>query len=188
MRLWSFVMSVLGCLLLSQSAFALSCAQPDIIRSLESVKKSETVYYILVGTFTTPPEEGKPRLEQRGGYQAEWQSKPPRIVPSLFNGYALSPKRRHDVELSDYPVNLEISCAGPWCGNLPRSGQTLIAFVEAPQTVQSQGLSDGHGDPNVPILQISPCPGQTFPTTPHGVQVSKVRKCLNRTCQPQTLY
>jgi len=169
MRLWSFVMSVLGCLLLSQSAFALSCAQPDIIRSLESVKKSETVYYILVGTFTTPPEEGKPRLEQRGGYQAEWQSKPPRIVPSLFNGY-------------------EISCAGPWCGNLPRSGQTLIAFVEAPQTVQSQGLSDGHGDPNVPILQISPCPGQTFPTTPHGVQVSKVRKCLNRTCQPQTLY
>jgi len=140
MRLWSYVMSVLGCLLLSQSAFALSCAQPDIIRSLESVKKSETVYYILIGTFSTPPEERKPRLEQRGGFPAEWQSKPPRIVPSLFNGY------------------------------------------------ESHGISDGQGDPNVPILQISPCPGQTFPIAPKGEFVRKVRKCLNRTCQPQTVY
>ena len=43
--------ATLSAVMVSESAFALSCVRPDLLRSLEQAKSSPTVYYILVGKF-----------------------------------------------------------------------------------------------------------------------------------------
>ena len=41
--------------MLSDSAFALSCMRPDLIKTLEDAKASDKVYHILVGKFMSNP-------------------------------------------------------------------------------------------------------------------------------------
>ena len=44
---------LLGALLVSQTASALSCAPPNLQRVVEEAKASEKTYYVLVGRFTS---------------------------------------------------------------------------------------------------------------------------------------
>jgi len=73
-----------------------------------------------------------------------------------------------DQPLTRFPVDIETSCVGPWCSGVPSSDRDIIAFVEARE-----------GQP--PLLKISPCPYWTFNAEPK--QVSKVRQCLDKTCE-----
>jgi hypothetical protein len=167
MRIKPILGGVLGGLMMAQSASALSCARPDLVRTLEAAKASPKIYYVLVGTFTslssgpafTPWEGLSP--------QDQMKQRPPLIIPSHFEGYSLAKNDRHDVSLKRFPVDIEVSCVASWCSDVPPPDRELIAFVEA-------------RDSQAPILRISPCPSQTFAAD--QTRVLKARQCLDRRC------
>jgi len=155
--------------MMSQSASALSCARPDLLRTLEEAKASPKIYHVLVGRFVS---RGSPNQNTDGLVSPEDQFKPrpPVITQSLFEGVSLAPSRRQNTRLSRFPVDIETSCIGPWCSSPPDSNQDLIALVEA-----RPGQS--------PILRLSPCPGNSF--LAEAEEVKKLRQCLSRTCKPR---
>ncbi len=165
MKLRSVIAGIAAAMMFSQSASALSCMRPDLAKTMEEAKASEKLYYVLVGKLTYDPANLPPKHKFNGQ-----QGHPPRITPAMFHGYALTPDARSDVPLSGYPVDVEVSCAGPWCGGLPSEQSTRIAFVEA-----REGLP--------PVLKVSACPGMTFETRPNDGQVEKLRTCFDKTCQ-----
>lgn len=168
MRVKSILAGALGALLLSESAFGLSCARPDLVRTLEEVKASPKIYHILVGNFTSlTPGPAFPKMGPNTPREDQFKPKPPRIIQSYFEGYSLASSGHQDVQLSRFPVDIEVSCAGPWCSDVPSPDRQLIAFVEA-------------RDGQAPVLKISPCPSKTFSANER--QVQKTRECLDRTC------
>jgi hypothetical protein len=161
-----------------QEASALSCMRPDLIKTLEEAKASEKIYHIFVGKF-------KPELTAAPGtftntdgnktpfsHSPDHYNKQPRVTRARFSGFSLASNPRYDYPLTDYPVNIDTSCAGPWCGSLPGKQQEVIAFVEA-QAGQ------------YPVLRVTPCPDKVHPVRPKDNQIKKVRSCLGRTCQTQ---
>lgn len=167
-KLLTVTAMISGAILLSNSASALSCARPDLVSTLEAAKASPNIYYILVGNFTSltegpafTPWEGLPPEDQM-------KQRPPRIMPSTFEGYSLATTRRDDVPLTRFPVDIEVSCVASWCSDVPSPDREMIAFVEA-------------RNGQAPILRISPCPSQTF--TADRKQVEKVRQCLDKNCE-----
>jgi len=170
MKIRSVFAAMIGTLLLSESAFALSCAAPDLVKTLEDAKASEKLYHILVGNFVSVSP--RPNNEPFGGYvspEDQFKPKPPKITSAYFEGYSLAQSPRHDVPLARFPVDIETSCAGPWCSDVPSSDRELIAFVQA-------------RDGQTPLLKISPCPYWTFEA--NREQVQKIRQCLDRKCKP----
>ncbi len=142
---------ILGALLWSESAFALSCARPNLMQTLEEAKSSDKVYHILMGRFVT---KTRPTSETVQGSES-FRSQPPTLTQSWFEGRSVSHHSNTDVRLTRFPVDIETSCIGPWCSSLPSGNETLIAFVEA-----RQGQS--------PILRISPCPKSVYPADVKG--------------------
>lgn len=172
MKVRSIFAAALGGLIFSESAFALSCARPDLVKTLEEAKASEKLYYILVGKFTSMSLPPKTRYQ--GGYvspEDQFKPKPPVITSTFFEGYSLAKHPRHDGHLTRFPVDIETSCVGPWCSAVPSEDSKLIAFVE---------VRDGYP----PLLKISPCPSVTFAAEKR--QIKKVRQCLDRSCKPES--
>lgn len=163
MGLRSICAALLGTLMLSESAFALSCMRPDVVKTLEDAKASEKTYSILVGHF----DRATPQPNLPGGL---FKPKMPQITSMWFEGYALAKYRRQDGQLTRFRVDVETSCAGPWCSDVPQRQAELIAFVE---------LREGQA----PLLKISPCPYWTFPA--ERKQVKKLRQCFDKSCQPE---
>jgi hypothetical protein len=160
---------LIGALMFSQSASALSCARPDLVRTLEDAKDSPKIYHILVGRFQSLTRgPAFPQMGPNMPPEDQFKPKPPRLMPSYFEGYSLAKNPRRDVPLSRFPVDIEVSCIGPWCSDVPAADRELIAFVEARPG-------------QTPVLRISPCPSQTFAAD--RKQVRKVRQCLDRKCQ-----
>jgi len=167
-KLTSIVGLTLGALMVSESAFALSCARPDLVRSLEAAKASPKTFNILVGKFVSESSKLK-----GGGLKTSPNKLPSRttdITHSLFQGVSLAAYARNDQALSNYAVDIETSCTGPWCSRVPSSEMELIAFVE-----ERPGQS--------PILRIAPCPSQAFRATEE--QVDKLRQCMSKRCEPE---
>ncbi len=132
MKIRSLCAAVLGSMMLADSAFALSCARPDLVKTLEEAKASEKLYYILVGKFTSMSP--RPKTSYQGGYvspEDQFKPKPPVITSTFFEGYSLAKHRRQDGHLTRFPVDIETSCVGPWCSAVPSKDSKLIAFVEA---------------------------------------------------------
>ena len=168
MRIKFILASALGALMLSESAFGLSCMRPDLVKSLEEAKESPKIYHILVGRFKSVSREpAYPKMGPNMPPEDQFKPRPPRIMQSYFEGYSLAKTPHQDWPLSRYPVDIEVSCMGPWCSSVPSPDRQLIAFVEA-----RPGLP--------PILKISPCPGKTFEAD--GKQVQKIRQCLDKKC------
>ena len=176
MKLWSTIAAIASCVFISQSALALSCAPPDMIKTLEDAKSSEDVYHVLVGKFITPiapaltknPKGYKVIQKGSGPIQRFTHSKEPKITATFFEGYALTPDASGDAPLTAFPVDVQTRCLGPWCSHVPSSEHDVIAFVK-----ERQGQS--------PILVTSPCPGKTFGADPE--RVSKLRQCLTTQCE-----
>lgn len=166
MKIRSICGAVLGALMLSDSAFALSCMRPDLVKTLEDAKASPKLYHILVGRFVsnTPrpqkPDYGRPPEDQ-------FKPKPPVMTRTWFEGYSLAQNQRNDYHLTRFPVDIETSCMGPWCSSVPGNDRELIAFVEAREG-------------QAPLLKISACPYWTF--SAERKQVQKLRQCLDTTC------
>ena len=171
MRLRSIGAAILGTMLMAESASALSCMRPDLVKTLEEAKASEKLYHILVGKFVT--RGPRPKSRSHTGFNSpedQFRSKPPLITRTYFEGYSLAKYPHQDGHLTRFPVDIETSCAGPWCSDVPQSNRALIAFVEARQG-------------QAPLLKISPCPSWTFSAEPQSVQ--KVRQCLDKSCQSE---
>jgi len=152
----------------SQSASALSCARPDLVHTLEQAKDSPKIYYILVGRFQSLTRgPAFPQMGPSRSPEEQFNPKSPRVMQSYFEGFSIAKNPRYDVPLSRFPVDIEVSCAGPWCSDVPSPDRRLIAFVEA-------------RDGQPPVLKISPCPSQTFEA--NRKQVQKVRQCLDKKC------
>lgn len=169
MKFRSVFAGIIGTLILSsaglsQNAYALSCMQPDLIRTLEDAKSSDKVYYILVGKFTSEPHKVKP-------YNFNHHNpKPPKVIRSWFEGYSVAQDPRYDSHLTRFPVDIQTSCAGPWCSSPPANGHEFIAFVQARES-------------QAPLLNVSPCPTWVFPAK--DKQVQKIRQCLDKSCTPE---
>ena len=108
MKLWSTIAAIASCVFISQSALALSCAPPDMIKTLEDAKSSEDVYHVLVGKFITPiapaltknPKGYKVIQKGSGPIQRLTHSKEPKITATFFEGYALTPDASGDAPLT----------------------------------------------------------------------------------------
>lgn len=167
----SIFAAALGTLMLSDSAFALSCARPELVKTLEEAKASEKLYYIVVGKFVSM--SSRPKNKYGDGYispEDQFKPKPPIITTTYFEGYSLAKDPRQDSYLTRFPVDIETSCIGPWCSDIPSADSNLIAFIEA-------------RDGQPPLLKISPCPNYTFAAERH--QVKKVRQCLGESCEAE---
>jgi len=172
-RLCLFIAAAVAPLMLTPSAHALSCARPDLVKTLEEAKASEKLYHILVGKFITVSPRPLTPYNEILRPEDQFKPRPPVITRTFFEGYSLAKRPYMDSRLTRFPVDIETSCAGPWCSSVPSSDRPLIAFVEA-----------RHGQ--APLLKISPCPSWTFPAEPQ--KVAKLRQCLDRTCQPENRH
>ena len=155
----------IGLIAFSQSALALSCIAPDLGKAMETAKNSPLTYHVFVGRFVTP---NYPKQDTSMGLEY-FEPKSPILARSWFKGVSLAPEASSDVPLSKFPVDLEVGCAGPWCGAPPNETQTHIAFVEA--------RSDAP-----PILRISACRSKVFTVRDGDGQVEKLRACFDKTC------
>lgn len=176
MKMRSVFIGLIGAMLASESAMALSCARPDLASAMEKAKASDTVYHILVGNFTeqrpthTIPKGYNPKGNNGTQIEDPFKPKPPQRIKTWFNGYSLTPNPRHDMKLTRFPVVVETSCVGPWCSSVPSSSTRQIAFVE-----QRQGRA--------PLLRVSPCTDKVFAVSEREENVRKLRRCFDRPCK-----
>ncbi len=163
--------------MLSESAFALSCARPDLIQTLEEAKASDKLYHILVGKFVSEPsaphqqgglELGPLRSDGTRGVSIPKANKTPKITRSWFEGIAVSKDPSRDGQMTRYPVDIQTRCVSQWCSSPPRSNLEVIAFVEAREG-------------QTPILRMSPCSKWVFSNNV-PVQVGNIRQCLDKDC------
>jgi len=149
-RLCLILAAALGALMVTPSAHALSCMQPDIQRDLKEAIESDKVYHIFVGYFSAP-EKPKNQLQAppSNGDIISFPTPRSETVNGLFSGYSLGKTQRQDNPLEQLPVQITTSCAGHWCGSVPRRDQKMIAFVQAQE--------DGP-----PLLTMGPCPHMSY--------------------------
>lgn len=169
-RLKTVLGVAIGISLLATSANALSCARIELGDAMETAKTSPKTYFVLVGNFHFPVMPENPKFDP----QNQMQERPPRVARAYFDGYSLSPNRHTDVPLRGFPVDVEVSCLGPWCGGFPTSERRQIAFVE-----------ERYGQP--PVLRISACPGQTYEWQ-NREQIRELRSCFYRKCKTRDPY
>lgn len=153
--------------LFTQSASALSCMRPDVMKKMEAAKASDDLYHIFVGRFDTPAPRKDGTVQKPEDYL---KLRPPRHVTATFTGKVLSQDPRFDAPAAGVPVELQISCAGPWCGSAPRAEDTVIAFVQA-----RDGLP--------PLLRIGACPDNVFNIRPKDKQIQSLRDCFDKSCR-----
>ena len=154
-------------LFLSSQAHALSCMRPDIAKTMETAKTSDDLYYILVGTFqsTPPPKTYKPNAPN-----APLNGIGEHRVEAWFDGRVLSNNPKYDSPVSRMPIDVDVTCGGPWCGSAPRNGTEVIAFVKA-RPGQAMLLSAG------------PCPDKVYRLDPKKSHIKKLRSCFDKPCK-----
>lgn len=153
------LISCFGMGLMADTAMALSCMRPDLGQAMEEAKASDKYYSIFVGKFS--PQYGMwPKQKDRANSRKRSSS-----LAGIFDGYALSPDPQFDQPMTRVPVEVQVNCAGPWCGQ-PPSGE-VIAFVE--------NLPNGRYQ-----LSIEACPN-TFPSEPKSIE--KLRTCFDEECK-----
>ena len=156
------ILGLVGALMTVPSAQALSCAQPDISRELQTAIASDKIYYILVGQITTPkvftlPREKQTQKPNNGLIRLSPQSRSQTVAAS-FTGYSLAKEQSSDVPLTDFPITVNVTCAASWCGSMPRRNEKLIAFVEVVD-----------GEP--PMLTRGPCPAFSHAYDQNAIEV-----------------
>ena len=145
-------------LIASQSA-ALSCLQPDVVRSFQWASDAEEAYVVLLGSFTfdAPPSSQTDDINA------------PRIVTyqSVFEGQFLG--AQGFVPIAPIDVTITHDCAGPWCGSMV-ADQPVLAYVQMTDTAFE--------------LSVGPCGGEVF-GRPSRQAIDQVEACIRgETCEP----
>ncbi len=184
MTLRAFLAGAAAAMMLAPTASALSCMRPDIAQTMEAAKASDDIYYILVGTFTSAPppkpqkvttpnktnKDGSPTIQMLPSMtdpNAPLNGIGAHNVQAWFDGRILSNVAQYDRAVSRMPIDVAVSCSGPWCGNAPANGQDVIAFVKARP---SQAM----------LLEAGPCPNKVHRAD--EVQIAKLRSCFDKKC------
>lgn len=149
------------CLLLmaAQPAFALSCLRPSIEQSFAVADAAPEQYVLGLGTLSVPGASGLPPAVS--GDQNPQDIK----VEGRFTG-RLASANGFD-HSGDMPVELHITCAGPWCGGVP-DGEVLV-FLE-----RGDGLHH---------LTLGPCP--QFALSKDDTTEARALSCLAGECDAQ---
>lgn len=153
------------------SASALSCMRADLAQTMESAKASDDLYYILVGSFDYTP---LPRPPKTNNPNAPMNGIGAHTVQAWFNGRILSNNPRGDQSITHMPVDIAVSCAGPWCGSAPAVGQEVIAFAKARA-----------GEPM--LLSAGPCPDKVHRLDPAKPQIETLRACFDAPCSERPM-
>lgn len=166
MFLRSVFTAVVASVLFAESASALSCARPDLAQTMEKAKSSDKLYYVLVGKFR--PQNPHDNRE----YPSYNEKNPgPQTTMMWFEGRSIAQRSSYDSRLNYFPLEVQTSCAGPWCSSPPRAGETFISFVEVRRG-------------QAPLLRVGPCPEWMFRTQPQDGQVQSLRDCMDKPCNP----
>lgn len=119
MLIRSLVLGTLATAIATQAS-ALSCLQPSVQNSFTAANEAEEQYVMAVGRLTPLPGQSIPEQpedpNQRQGYTLE----------TRFDGN-LASLTGFD-QPAAFPVTLEVTCAGPWCGGLPLDD--TLYFIE----------------------------------------------------------
>ncbi len=147
---------------LASQATALSCIRPNPIATFQRVAAAEEVYYVLYGQLTFDEAALPPGVSNDNDPM-------PDPIPARFEGKGLTKQGFTSDFIS--PVNLQVQCAGPWCGSA-RSGAEAVYFV----------LAD---DPATFIAD--PCGGMIFEDPPQATLDALTTCMQGGACSPQPL-
>ncbi len=115
--LWAF--SAAGAVYLTaSSAFALSCVEPDIVRTLDEYRHSGSEFVLIRGSLDAPdlrPQEFDPNSEVLN----VTESYPGHVEGVIIEGGVYG-------DILDEPITIVKSCIGPWCGTV---ASTESAFI-----------------------------------------------------------
>lgn len=146
--------------LIAGQASALSCIRPDPIDTFQRLAAAEESYFVLSGTLTFDEDLLPPGVSQN-------QTPAPEVIPARFNGMGLT--RDGFVNAYVSPINLQVTCAGPWCGSA-QSGMEGVFFVEATKPLAT--------------VIADPCGGMIFAPV-SDAQKEMLTSCMaGGTCQP----
>ena len=148
------ILSTTLALLAAGQASALSCIRPDPAMTFNHVASVPEPWFILLGELTFDeallPE---PDLSNPD------QSYAP--IPASFRGKGLTKAGFTSEYVS--PVQVQIECAGPWCGSAVSGGEALY-FVRA--------------DSDPATIVASPCGEYVFPD-PTPEVIDRLTGCIN---------
>ena len=152
-----FLASVLA--ILASQAAALSCMQPDAVRSFERFAAADETYIVLLGEMDFDASKQPKGVVNEQRY--------PDPIPARFRGLGLTPDGfTHRI---DRAVTLQNLCRGPWCGiELPREQSLIFA----------QSVGDEL------IVVSEPCGGTIFSNPTENI-VADVTACMQGNCPPR---
>lgn len=124
---------------------ALSCLAPDAVRLYERARDSEAFYTVVRGRIAG--EVVQPRPDPQG------QVEPGTVLTSTVRvvGVALDADG-FDVPF-DQPVDVNVTCAGPWCGGAS-DGEAILALRHTEKGLQ---------------LEAGPCAADQVPVSDTGI-------------------
>jgi len=130
-------------------ALALSCRAPDVVRSYLDADASDDFYTVVLGRITA----GIP-------ISSDFAPRSGTRIAARLRGRVLGP----DGFARPYArsIQVQIGCAGAWCGNLPPQDRDVLVF-----------LRHENGDR---VLEVGPCPQWLF-QNPDAEQVARVADC-----------
>lgn len=134
------------------SAAALSCLRHGVTDAYRAAAEADAAYVVVRGTLRFD-ESRLPRSHQASTPER-------RVLKGEIEGVAMGPMGQRVAR--SYDIQLEVSCAGPWCAE-PRMGDTL-AFLR----------KDGARY----VLEDSPCGAFLF-NRPRAEDVRAVQACLD---------
>lgn len=144
----------------SGQAHALSCMRPDPIETFQQLAAATESYFVLYGTLSFDEDD----LPAGVSYE---NTRNPDPIPGRFVGKGLTVNGFTNTYVGQ--VNLQVGCAGPWCGSA-RSGIEAVYFVPASERPVS--------------LQAGPCGGMIF-EEPSEEVLSMLTTCMQGgTCTP----
>ena len=146
------------CMIASQS-LALSCLRLDPVETFQRLAAAPEQYFVLYGTLTFD-EAALPEMDLSN------QTPAPEPIPGHFEGKGLT----REGFTSDYvsTVNVQVQCAGPWCGGAA-SGVEAVFFVP-------------FSEPPVSLI-AEPCGGMIFPE-PSEATLGMLTSCMQGgTCE-----
>lgn len=138
---------------LGGQTMALSCMRPDPIATFQRVAEAPEAYFVLYGQLTFDESALPAGVSQNAVRE-------PDPIPGQFVGKGLTSRGFTNDYIS--PVNLQIGCAGPWCGSA-RSGVDALYFVRA-------------DEPPV-TMQAGPCGGMIF-EEPDQATLDAITACM----------
>lgn len=146
----------------ADQAVALSCMAPEVGVSFEMADGSSDVFAVLHGTFQYDPNALSDAGDLMNPVTIEMMSR--------FSGDILGPTGFTPTQDAD--IQITLSCAGPWCAQLPANADSveMLAFVQLTETG--------------PHLTIDPCYGWAF-FDPTQNDIDTAERCMSGDCSKE---